>query len=60
MADTIKDTTNEEEPDDFLKPKGKPSFSMPAFIAQIQREVMGGGSIEIKSKNFEEVNDKHG
>jgi hypothetical protein len=55
MTDAIKDTTTEEEPDDYMKSK-KPSFSMPAFLSQIQREVMGGGSVEIKSKNFEDEN----
>lgn len=54
MADTIKDTTNEEEPDDYMKSK-KPSFSMPAFLSQIQREVMSGGSVDIKSKSTEEA-----
>jgi hypothetical protein len=58
MIDAIKDTTTEEEPDDFMKPKGKPSFSMPAFIAQIQREVMLGKDImiDVKPSKIEEAN----
>jgi hypothetical protein len=47
--DDTKSATANEEPEDYLKPKGKPSFSMPAFISQIQHEVMLGGSKEAEN-----------